>query len=129
MRIAAQDAVAYFRHPSQRILGLDLDKLPEEFEYWANGSICGVFHGMPWPGVVMAHYGVKPEGWGKLVQPAREILEAFWQEHSPARIVGWTQAANRPAMAFARRLGFEEDGRFDADGETIIMQGWRPKWA
>ncbi len=88
-----------------------------------------MFHVAPWPGVWMAHYAAKPEGWGFLVPHARRILDAFWREKEPARIVGWTEAKNRAAVAFARRIGFTEDGRMALPDGVVIMSGWRPKWA
>ena len=102
------------------------DELPEEgFEYWADGPICGVFHRAPWPRVWMLHYAAKPEGWGGLVEPSRRVLREFWAHHSPQRIVGWTDARNRAALALTRRVGFEEDGRMQLDGHEVVMTGWR----
>lgn len=125
MKISVDEARKYFTHDSQKILGTDPDNLPEDgVEYWASGPICGVFHPAPWPDVWMAHYGVLPEGWGRLKSPAIEILTAFWREKQPKRIIGWTEETNRAAVAFARRLGFEKDGEMKLGSETVIMQGW-----
>ena len=74
MRITATEARAWFAHPSQHVEGLDPDQLPDWAAYYAAGPICVVLHGAPWPGLWFAHYGVKPEGWGRLVEPAREAL-------------------------------------------------------
>lgn len=128
MKITVHEARAFFAHPSQLIQGLTSpDDLPEDgLTYYANGPICGAFHPMPWPGVWMAHYGVKPEGWGRLIQPAREILTRFAADHDAYRVVGWTLASNRAACAFARRLGFTEDGRMPSPDGEIIMTGWKP---
>ena len=126
MKISAEAAREYFAHPSQRIHGLDPAHLTDVFIYYASGPICGVFHEMPWPGIWMGHYGAKPEGWGRLVAPAREILERFTADTGAARVVGWTLASNRPACAFARRLGFTEDGRMPTPDGEIIMTGWTP---
>jgi RimJ/RimL family protein N-acetyltransferase len=128
MRITRDEAKAFFAHPSQlraSMLG-SADDLPEEVEYWADGPICGLFHLSFWPGVWMVHYGVKPEGWGRLVEPSRRILRAFWGHHRPQRIIGWTDARNRAALALTRRVGFQEDGRMQLDGHEVVMTGWRP---
>lgn len=127
-RLTAREAREYFTDPTQ-LRGAKLaspDDLPDEgFEYWACGPICGVFHPTFWPDVWMIHYGVKPEGWGNLIPSAREGLHAFWDHHKPQRIIGWTDARNRAAVAFARRVGFQEDGRMQMDGYEIIMTGFR----
>lgn len=74
----------------------------------------------------MADYGVKPEGWGHLVPPARAILKAFWERHDPQVICGWTEKENRAALAFARRLGFKKVGDLPlADGGVVVTQEWR----
>ena len=123
MKITVDEARAYFAHPSQQIEGLTADNLPADVEYWAHGPICGAFH-LFWPGVWMAHYGAKPEAWGNLILPARRVLREFWAAKQPERIVGWTKASNRHAVAFAKRIGFEIDGTMPLPGGTIVMQGW-----
>lgn len=102
--------------------------LPEgdAFQYWSCGPICGVFHRTFWPGVWMAHHGCKPEGWGKATEPARKALLAFWDAETPQLVTGWTEASNRAAVAFARRVGFQEDGRLSLPSGDVIMQSWRP---
>ena len=120
------EARAYFAHPSQQLFGITPDNLPgEPFEYWAQGGICGVMHQMPAPGVWMVHIAAMPGHWGHLVADARAALREFWEEKHPARIVGWTPARLRAAVAFSRRVGFEEDGRLPLPDGEIIMSGWR----
>lgn len=127
-KITVNQAREYFTDPSQQLHGITDKNLPDEgFEYWADGPVCGVFHRVAWPGVFMCHYGVKPEGWGKLVKPAKRILEAFWGEHNPKRLIGWTPDTNTAALGFAKRLGFTIDGEMDLGEVKIIMQGW-VKW-
>lgn len=127
MRASVDVAREYFAHPSQQLHGLDPAKLPAEgFLYYAEGPICGAFHQMPWPGLWMAHYGVKPEGWGRLVKPARSVLNQFVADTGAFRVLGWTLASNRAACAFARRIGFAEDGRMPSPDGEIIMTGWTP---
>ena len=128
MKITRDEAKAFFAHPTQLRASMleSPDDLPEGVEYWADGPICGMFHLSFWPGVWMVHYGVKPEGWGHLVEPSRRILRAFWGHHKPQRIIGWTDARNRAALALTRRVGFQEDGRMQLDGHEVVMTGWRP---
>jgi len=125
MRIGVDQARAYFAHPSQQLFGINPDNLPDEpFEYWARGGICGVFHQMPAPGVWMVHIAAIPSQWGRLVADARAELAAFWADRTPSRIVGWTPAKFRAALAFSRRVGFVEDGRMRLPDGDIIMSGW-----
>lgn len=129
-RLTPQEARDYFADPTQLRASMleSPDDLPDEgFEYWACGPICGVFHLSAWPGVWMVHYGVKREGWGKLVDPSRAILNAFWAHHQPQRIIGWTDSRNRAALALTRRVGFHEDGRMELNGYEVVMTGWRPE--
>lgn len=125
--ITAAEARAFFAAPSQMRHGeIDPADLHDDgLEYWAEDGVCGVFHAALWPGVWMAHYGVMPESWGRTIAPARRILAAFWEAKQPQRIIGWTKESNRAALSFARRLGFEIDGRLDLPSGPVIMQGWR----
>lgn len=121
------EARAYWAHPSQQIMGASPEMLPDEpmFQYWAAGPICVVLHPALWPGVFMAHHAVKPEGRGRVDEPARQILREFWAKEQPERIIGWTPEANRLAVAFARRVGFVVDGVMDLPSGRVLMQGWR----
>ena len=123
-RIKVEDARQFWADKSQRFHHDNTDFLPAVgFEYWACGPICGAFQTMPWPGIFMAHYGVKPEGWGQLIKPAQAVLRAFCEAHGAKRIVGWTDSRNRAAIAFALRVGFVIDGEMPG----IVMTGWEPK--
>lgn len=125
MKIDVEAAREYFAHPSQHVDGTSPDNLPVAgVHYYAIGPICGAFHLVFQPGVFMAHYGVKPEGWGRLIEPARAILGHAWDDLGAERFIGWTDETNRAALAFARRLGFTRDGVLPLSGRTIIMQGW-----
>ena len=105
------------------------DDLPGEgVVYYATGGVCGCFHDAHWPGVVMAHYGVLPEAWGSTVPAARAILRQFSEDYQPQAIIGWTDERNRAALAFARRLGFEEYGRLELPSGTVVKQRWQA-WA
>ena len=129
MKIGVGEARKYFEHPSQHVEGTRPDILPAEgVHYYANGPICGLFHLMHDPGIYMAHYGVMPEGWGRLTFPARTVLAYAFDDLGAERFVGWTDEKNRAALAFAKRIGFKRDGVLPLRDKTIIMQGWTP-WA
>jgi hypothetical protein len=122
-RITVDEAREYFSHPSQQ-KGAQItpDALPgDPFEYWACGGVCVVFHVALWPGIWMVHCGVKPEVWGRAVEPAREILSAFREARDPAQIIGWTEASNRAAVSFALRVGFRETGKMTMPDGAIVM--------
>ena len=125
MRITVDAARGYFRHPSQRVLETTPDNLPDVgFEYWASGPLCIVFHPSLYPDVWMGHTAAKPEGWGLLVPHAKKLINEFWDEKMPHRIIGWTPEKNRAALAFVRRAGFVVDGRLPLPGGAVIMSGW-----
>lgn len=126
-RVPASVARAYFDHPSQRKGGMvNPDDLHDNgIEYRIYGGVCAALHAAQWPGVWMAHVGVLPAAWGRAVGPARTILEWIWETKEPERIIGWTKESNRAALAFAKRLGFETDGRMDLPSGPVILQGWR----
>ena len=121
MIIPLPQARRYWDHPTS---GINPDDLPDYVEYWANGPICVAFHPAPWTGVFMAHHSVLPQGRGAAVEPAQEVLRAFWAKNNPARIIGWTKESNRLACAFARRIGFTIDGRMDLPTGAVLLQGW-----
>jgi len=129
MNITVDEAREYFRDPSQRLMGVTPENLPDDVEYRAIGPLCLIFHRALWPDVWMVHCAAKPEGWGKLDQPAATILAAFWAEVAPQRIIAWISETNRPVAAFARRLGFTVDGKMDLPSGSVIQTGWRPTWA
>jgi hypothetical protein len=126
-QITAREARAFWAHPSQWIGGTP-DQIPETgVVYWACGPICGGFRDGPYPGVLLADYGAKPEGWGRLTEPARAILRAVWKAYEPQLILGLTESNNRAALAFNRRIGFAPTGLLTlASGQTLTLQGWRP---
>lgn len=129
MRISVDEARAYFTHPSQQKASKIMpEALPDHpsVQYWATGGVCGVFHPAHWPAVWVAHYGVRPEAWGRAVKPAKAVLRAFWAANEPELIIGWTDESNRAALAFARRLGFRVHGEMDLPGGKVIEQNWRP---
>jgi hypothetical protein len=122
VKISLAEARRYWAHPSQQVYGAHPDTLPEWAEYWASGPVCGAFHMMPWPGVWMAHVGADPDLLGHLDEPARRVLRGFWHNKAPSRVVAWIDERNAGVRAFARRLGFEIDGRFPG----VVMMGWQP---
>lgn len=127
MRILADDARAFFAHPSQRVYDLDPAALHDNgLIYYARGHVCGVFNLGPMPGVWFGHYAVKPEGWGKSDEDAKAVLREFSADFEARAIVGWTDSTFRAALAFAKRLGFEDRGEVVPG---ITEQVWRPKWA
>lgn len=125
MKISVDEAREYWSHHTQQEKSfIHPDDLPDDeaFQYWAQGGVCGAFHLAPWPNVWMAHYAVKPEVWGKAAGPAKAILGAFWAEEQPELIIGWTDETNRAALAFARRIGFKENGRMNLPSGAVVMQ-------
>ena len=121
MRITVDEARAYFAHPSQQVLGASPETIPEQgVEYWADGPVCIALHGTAHPDVWMAHLAVMPDARGRLVEPAKRILTAFWVEHQPRRIVAWIEEHRRAAIAFAHRLGAVEHGRIPG----TVMMDW-----
>ncbi|MDT1061195.1 hypothetical protein RM190_04940 [Paracoccus sp. CPCC 101403] len=124
-RLSVAEARPFFEHPTQ-LRGAMLacaDDLPEGVEYRACGPVCGAFHRAPWPGAWFAHYGVKPEAWGRLIEPARAVLTDFAHEADATLFIGWTPASNRAAIAFAKRLGFAVTGTLD--GGAVICTEMR----
>jgi len=125
VKLTAEQAEAFFAHPSQRKGGKGGEVLPDEWEYRAQDGVCGVFHPSVIPGVWIGHILVKPEAWGNATNPARLILTDFAAETQALRIVGWVPECNRAMLALCRRLGFETDGRLPLP-EPVVMVGWRP---
>lgn len=107
-------------------MGATPDNLPDEgVEYWALGPVCLALHLAPWPEVWMVHFGMKRGGLGHYVAPSVQILNEFWSEKQPSRIIGWTNVSNRSAVAFGNRCGFERDGEFTTNKDTVQMTSWR----
>lgn len=126
IRVSAAEARPFFDHPTQRRGGMidPADLHDNGLEYWVLGDVCGLVHQAHWPGVWMVHYGVKPSAWGEAAEIGRAMLEAFWAERQPERIIGWTKESNRLAVALARRAGFVIDGKMNLPSGTVLMQGW-----
>lgn len=125
MKITADEAREYYRHPSQQKWSrLTPEELPD-FLYYGHGGVCVGFHDAHWLGCVMAHLAVKPTAWGRADKPAAEILLAFWEEYHPAAILGWMDKTNRAGLAFTRRIGFREYGRLVLPSGTVIKQEWK----
>lgn len=128
MRISVEEARKYLEHPSQQ-KGCDAlpTDLPEEgVEYWAKGGICGMFHTAQWPNVWQAHYAVMPSQWGKLVQPAKDVLMEFWEARQPSLILAFTDEQNRAALAFAKRIGFKPVGNLAPTTGGVLISEWKP---
>lgn len=127
MRISREEGLTYLAHPSQlrgHRLQSPADVPWEGFEYWADGPVCLIFHQGPWEGVWMVHVAVRPEGWGKVDVATLGLLKAFAQTHGARRIIAWMDSRNRAVLAFAKRLGFVEDGRMRVGETEVVMQGW-----
>lgn len=123
MRIDADAARPFFAHPSQWKYGRPEQLHDEGHVYYATGPACLVFYDMPWPRVLGVHCAVKPEGWGRAVEPVTHILRFVWDEMNPALIAGWVNTENRAMLSFARRCGFEKHGAMPVGVE---MLHWRP---
>lgn len=125
MRITREDAEAFFAHPSQRKGAQGDQPLSDAMFYYAQGPVCFGFHWMPWPGVLSAHLGVKPEAWGKATEAARAVLTEVWHAEKPTRIIAWNLESNRAIQAFCRRIGAKLDGRLELP-DPVMMYGWSP---
>jgi len=65
------------------------------------------------------HYAFLPKYWGKTLKYGREAIEwAFKQGYR--KITGKTPIDNKPAIAWAKRLGFEIEG---INRESIMING------
>jgi len=126
LQINVDEARPYWAHPSQHVMGSHPDNLPDHLEYWANGPVCLAFHRMPWPAVWMVHCGVKRDGLGQYVDPARRILRAFADHTEAELITSWTAQSNRAVLAFAKRVGFTVDGELSTKSNPLVMSSWRP---
>lgn len=126
-QVSVDEAREFFAHQSQiKGTGVTPDQLHDDgIVYYASGAICGMFHDMPWPKVLGAHCGVKPEGWGQIVPHAKAILQTVWDEYQPELIVAWTRESNRATLAFNKRCGFVVHGQMPTE-ESTILQHWRP---
>lgn len=118
MIVSPKDATVYFWHPAASLWG---NELPDVAEYRVDGDVCLAFHQTFWPDVWMVHLGAKRDGWGRLDKSTMLLLNEFWSEKLPVRIVAWVCKSNRAVIALAKRLGFVEDGQF-AD---VLMMGWQ----
>lgn len=130
-RISVSAAREFFVHPSQQTFGATPDNLPgDPFLYYASGPFCGVAHPGPLRAVWIVDYAVKPEGWGHLVEHARNVLRLHWSLHNPASLMGFTRTDLRPALAFMRRVGFVPVGTVTAEnGDFVISQFGEKQWA
>ncbi|MGA0613423.1 hypothetical protein [Paracoccus sp. KR1-242] len=130
-RISVEEAAQFFAHPSQQIYGAAPDNLPgEPFMYYASGPFCGAAHPGPLRDVWIVDYAVKPEGWGNLVEHARNVLRMHWDTVQPASLIGFTRTDLRHALAFMRRVGFVPIGTLTAsNGDFVISHFGEPQWA
>jgi len=121
LKITVDAAREYFAHPSQQVMGITPETLPDGFDYRADGPVCLIFHPAMWPRVFGVHIAAKPEGRGRLVEPVGRVMREFWAENDPLRVVSWVSEDNRAVIALARRCGAVIDGAFDG----VVMLGWR----
>ena len=123
MRITIDEARQYFAHPSQRN-NADPETLPVWAVYHALGGVCLLAHPMPLDGLWMVHLGVLPSAWGRVTEPARELLKEISAENRVERMLAWVPEDNRHVAALCRRVGFELDGRLPL-ARPLLMYGWR----
>ena len=97
----------------------DLGKYTEQFQARLAGEVPKVDHAT-WG----AHIAAKPQGWGKMDDDGKALLNEIWDALRPLRLVGWVETWRRSVIAFALRCGWIEDGRFRAGSEEIVMIGW-----
>ena len=124
MRIGLEEARQYWAHPSQADRGYTGADLPEWGDYWAEGGVCLMVHQSLWPGVLMAHLGVKPEAWGKAVEPVRRLLGEIMESEKPERIIAWVPESNRAVIALLWRIGAVQDGGMPLQSGAVLQFGW-----
>ena len=111
MKVTRDEARNWWEHPTQH-RGLDLNNMPD-LAYYADGPAClGVQIGF-WPGTIVIHLGVKPEGWGKLVPHITKLVAEAAEDLSATRVQAWVYSTNRAVVRLALRCGFTLDGAFD----------------
>lgn len=101
--------------------------MPDWAAYYAQDGVCLMIHPMPCAGVFMAHIGVEPRTWGKVVGPCKALLAEVMADLNAVRIVTWFPENNRAVAALCRRIGAELDGRLPL-ATPVLMYGWAQKW-
>lgn len=130
MKITVDEAREYFAHVSQQKASMITpDKLPENgVVYYAQGGVCLMFNDAHWPGVAMVHCAVNQDAHGAAVEPARAIIAEFIDDYQPQAIIAWLDEKNRAAIAYSRRVGFQDCGRFELPSGGVIQQEFQA-WA
>ncbi len=59
----------------------------------------------------VVHIAALPKLWGRFAPFVKEVIEWGWENTRYTKIIGFTPACNRAALALARRAGFKEEGR------------------
>lgn len=126
--LTLDEAKLFWSDPSQQVMGLNIDELPEPGEttgitYASDGPLAVLLHKSFWPDIWMFHIGVKPEGWGKLRDHAEQLIRDVFVYTGAIRLTTWVHEPNRATVAMARRHKFDLDGRMPAVGGDVLMFG------
>ena len=66
------------------------------------------------------HIAALPESWGRAVSFFKECISWGFENTRYTKVIGFTPAYNRAALALAKRAGFKEEGRI----KNSFLKNW-----